>query len=105
MVESIGDMLALWDCGIKNILVVFGLNLSPKMISLLIKADPRIVYIAFNNDSLDNSAGNEAAEKVRNKISKYFDINQVKLALPNKNDFGEMNKEEILGWKKQYGVS
>ena len=38
-------------------------------------------------------------------ISKYFDLNQVKLALPNKNDFGEMNREEILGWKKQYGVS
>ena len=42
---------------------------------------------------------------LQEKVLPSFDLNQVKLALPNKNDLGEMNREEILGWKKQYGVS
>ena len=105
MVESIGDMLSLWDSGIKNVLVVFGLNLSSKMISLLLKCDPTTIYISFNNDSSDNSAGNKAAEKIKTKLLNHFDHNQIKIALPSKNDFGDMGNDEINKWVDHYGVS
>ncbi len=105
MVESIGDMLSLWDSGIKNVLVVFGLNLSSKMISLLLRCDPKTIYISFNNDSSDNSAGNKAAEKIKTKLLNHFDYDQVKIALPSKNDFGDMGNDEITKWVDHYGVS
>ena len=41
LIESIGDMLSLWSAGIKNTLVIFGLNLSPSLIGALIKIDPK----------------------------------------------------------------
>jgi len=98
LVESIGDMLSLWEAGIKNALIVFGLNLSPSMTSLLIKLDPSKIFISFNND-LENKAGNKAALKVSKKLAGHFDLGQIKVALPDKNDFGEMNVSEIKEWR------
>lgn len=98
LVESIGDMLSLWEGGVKNVLIVFGLNLSPSMMGLLIKLDLNKVFISFNNDADNNSAGNKAALKIRNKLFHHFDQHQIKIALPEKNDFGEMNMAEIKEW-------
>lgn len=100
LVESIGDMLSLWQAGIKNTLVTFGLNISPKIISFIIKINPNKIYISFNNDSNNNYAGNKAAKKVFNKLTSFFDPEDIKIKLPPKNDFGEMTKEEILKWVK-----
>jgi DNA primase len=100
LVESIGDMLALWDAGIKNVLVLFGLNVSSSMISLLLQLDPREVILSLNNDSNKNFAGNHAAQKASSKLLKHFDKNQVKIVFPSKNDFGDMSKEEIAHWEK-----
>lgn len=97
LVESIGDMLSLWDAGIRSTLIVFGLNLSPSMISLLIKLDPNYIYICLNNDS-ENEAGNKASLKINKKLQGHFDPHQVKIALPDKNDFGEMSEIEIKEW-------
>jgi DNA primase len=99
LVESIGDMLSLWEGSVKNVLIVFGLNLSPSMISLLIKLDPNKIFISFNNDDDNNKAGNKAALKVRSKLANYFDTNQLEIALPEKNDFGEMSSKEIVNWR------
>lgn len=99
LVESIGDMLSLWEGGVKNVLIIFGLNLSPAIISLLIKLDPSKIFISFNNDSDNNSAGNRAALKIRNKLFQHFDQHQIKVALPEKNDFGEMSALEIKEWR------
>ena len=100
LVESIGDLLALWNNGIKNVLVIFGLNISSGVLNFLLKTDPTHVIISLNNDSQGNSAGNEAAEKNYNKMLKYFDKKQILIHLPTKNDFGEMSSKEILSWKK-----
>ena len=99
LVESIGDMLSLWDAGIKNILVVFGLNVSKGILNFLLKIDPTHVIISLNNDSGGNSAGNNAAQKNYKKMLKYFDKDQIIIHLPTKNDFGEMSHEEIESWK------
>lgn len=100
LVESVGDMLSLWENGIKNTIVTFGLNLNTSILNTLLILNPNKIYISFNNDSNKNNAGNIASEKTKEKLLKHFDRHQIAIALPTKKDFGEMNKEEILQWKK-----
>lgn len=99
LVESIGDMLSLWQAGFKNTLVTFGTNLSLAILNYCLKVDPKIIYISLNNDFEKNHAGNIGADKMESRLSRYFDKNQLKIALPPKKDFGEMTREEILQWK------
>ena len=99
LVESIGDMLSLYQAGIKNVLVTFGTSLSLGILNYLLKIDVKKIYISLNNDSNKNNAGNIGAEKTHSRLKRYFDDKQLKIALPTKKDFGEMNKEEILQWK------
>ena len=99
LVESIGDMLSLWQAGIKNVLVTFGTNLSLGILNYCLKIDAKKIYISLNNDSNKNNAGNIGAEKTYTRLKRYFDDRQLKIALPTRKDFGEMNREEILKWK------
>jgi len=100
LIESVGDCLALWDAGVKNTIVTFGLEISISILNLLLKLDPNKIYISFNNDQEKNNAGNDAAEKGKNKLLRYFDPRQIEIKLPNKKDFGEMPLEEIVKWYK-----
>jgi hypothetical protein len=99
LVESIGDMLALWEAGIRNCVVTFGLAVTSKIKRVLMVIDPRKIYISFNND--DNQAGNAAARKAYDNLRRQFDSSQLEIKLPSKNDFGCMSKGEILKWKSQ----
>ena len=99
LVESIGDMLALWESDIKYVMVTFGLDVSVAIINYLLRVDIDEVYVSFNNDEENNSAGNVAAEKAKKKLLKYFDPPQIKVALPSKKDFGEMSVQEIHEWR------
>jgi len=101
LVESIGDCLSLWEAGIKNTIVTFGLEVSVSILNVLLKVDPTKIYISFNNDQEKNSAGNIASEKAYNKLLRYFDSRQLEIKLPSKKDFGEMSSEEILQWHKK----
>jgi 5S rRNA maturation endonuclease (ribonuclease M5) len=102
LVESVGDMLSLWQSGVKNSAVTFGLDINNSLLNLFIRMDLDTIYISFNND--ENQAGNQAAKKLYFKLLKFFDKNQIKVALPTKNDFGEMNKEEIQQWLKAKNI-
>ena len=64
--------------------------------------NPQKIYIAFNNDM--NQAGNKGATKAYYNLTRQFDAQQVEIALPTKNDFGSMTKEEILEWKSQIKI-
>jgi len=99
LIESIGDMLSLYQAGVKNVLVTFGTNLSLSILNYCLKIDIKKIYISLNNDSNKNNAGNIAAEKTYARLKRYFDDKQLKISLPIKKDFGEMTKEEILQWK------
>jgi hypothetical protein len=99
LVESIGDMLNLWQADIKNVLVTFGTNLSLQILNYCLRIDIKKIYISLNNDSQKNNAGNIASEKIYSRLKRYFDDKQLRIALPIKKDFGEMSKEEILEWK------
>jgi len=100
LIESVGDMLSLWECGVKNTIVVFGLNISPAFLSLLIKLDPNKIFVSFNDDSDNNNAGNKGVEAAARKLKSHFDPCQIQVAFPTKNDFGDMSREEILKWKE-----
>ena len=102
LVESIGDMLALHDAGIRNVIVTFGVKLSSAVTKFLLKVDAQKIIIALNNDQLNNSVGNKAAVEFQNSLLSFFDRNQVQIALPKeKNDFGEMSLNEIRLWKTE----
>ncbi len=101
LVESIGDMLALWEAGVKNTIVIFGLTVSSRVKQLLISLNLKKIYISLNNDDTTSNAGNEAALKVKKDLLKYFDEDHLQIALPDQNDFGCMNTVEIITWKKQ----
>jgi len=100
LVESVGDMLNLWQNDIKNVLVTFGTSLSLPILNQMLKLDIKKIYISLNNDSNKNMAGNIGADKIYSRLKRYFDQRQLKIALPIKKDFGEMTREEILQWKK-----
>jgi len=101
LVESIGDLLSLWQAGIKNVIVTFGVSLSLPILNYLLKIDVKKIYISLNNDSNKNNAGNIASEKIYSKLRRYFDERQLKISLPPKKDFGEMTTQEILDWSNK----
>jgi DNA primase len=101
LVESIGDMLALYDAGIYNVLVTFGVYLGPAIIKFLLQMDVDRIVIALNDDREKKSVGNKAAAKMRQLLLNYFDERQVSINLPLKKDFGVMKRDEILLWKTQ----
>ena len=79
LIESVGDMLSLWEAGIKNSMVIFGLDVSVPQLNALIRRDPNKIIISLNNDEKNNSAGNLAAEKLKRKLLKYFDVKRKKV--------------------------
>ena len=92
LVESIGDAMALYEQGIKNVLVIFGLSVNNNIVNYLSGKSIDHVYIATNND--DNSEKNRgfiAALKSFIKLSNYFDLERLTVKPPPKpyNDFGD----------------
>ena len=96
LTESIGDMLSLWRSGIKNTGITFGTDIGTGLIKAILRLDPKSIIIATNNDA--NQAGQKAAKGIKEKLTEFFDENQIKIAHPIKNDFGEQDDEENLLW-------
>jgi hypothetical protein len=94
IVESIGDSMALFNNNIKNNLVSFGLNMSPKFIAKLGALDVDKIFVAFNNDFENKrNRGFEAGVKAVLKMSETIDFKKIYFAPPEKNDFGVMLPE------------
>ena len=96
IVESVGDCVSLFEAGVKNVLVSFGLNISPKFISKLNGLSLDKIFISFNNDfNSDHNRGFEGAIKSIFKLSEQIDFEKIYFCPPAENDFGEMTKEQI----------
>lgn len=94
LVESIGDCLALHENGFKNVLVTFGLDASPTMISYLNSFNLKKIIIATNNDKdKESNSGGMAAIKTAAKLSQVFDFSLIRINPPLSNDFGDMALE------------
>lgn len=102
LVESIGDAMALYDQGVKNVLVLFGLSASSNIINFLSSKVIDKIFISTNNDaSSSENRGLIAAIKNYLKLANYFDLDRLIIKLPPKaNDFGEsyQNGYNINTW-------
>lgn len=102
VVESIGDCLNLMENGFNNVLVSFGLDISSKLLCSIVQFGFQQVIISFNNDTdKSENRGMDASVKNYLKLLNYFDPNHVKICLPTKNDFGDMDEKDFLNWKNK----
>ena len=102
LVESIGDCLSCMEHGIDNVLVSFGLDLSSKLICSLMTFNFKTVILSFNNDSnKSDNRGMNACIKNYLKLLNYYHHNNIKICLPNKNDFGDMNQQDFDMWNEK----
>lgn len=93
LVESIGNMLSLYEIGIKNVIVTFGVSISSEIIKFLLKSDVNKISIVFDNDE-QNKVGQNAAIDARAELLKYFDENSVSIIIPESKDLNEMLIED-----------
>lgn len=102
LVESIGDLLSLHERGFKNVLVTFGLDVSPSLICFLSSINLNKIILAFNNDSGNSdNRGLHACIKNYLKLLNHFDSSSLQICLPTKNDFGDMNDSDFEIWKQK----
>jgi hypothetical protein len=110
LLESIGDLLSLFECGITNCLVIFGLNLSNNLLGFLIKNDCQKIIISLNNDAnKEYNIGDISSQAIYNKLRNFFDEAQLFIRLPKlAKDWNDVltksGKEEIQQvFKDMYG--
>jgi 5S rRNA maturation endonuclease (ribonuclease M5) len=96
LVESIGDMLSLWQSGVNNTAITFGTDLGTGLLKAILRLDPKRIIIATNNDA--NLAGQKAAQKILKRLGEFFDPEQVIISHPIKNDFGDQSPKENINW-------
>jgi len=103
LVESIGDMLALWERDVKNVLVIFGASISTKLCSHLMSLKLNRVIISSNNDfDKTENTGKNIAINTFIKLLPYVDYKKLSIALPYKcNDFGDIDDEKFNVWKSR----
>jgi hypothetical protein len=83
LVESIGDSMALFDSGIKNSLVTFGIGCSSSIISYLNSAPIKKITIATNNDFRSSANhGYNGAIKILMALRLYFDFDCIEIKMP-----------------------
>lgn len=104
LVESIGDMLALWENGVRNTFVCFGAKLSKENLKTLLSIPVNEIIISLNDDSASNSTGNKSSEKILDKLNKF--CKNTKIVLPTGNDFGRnmdgnIPTESLEEWKNR----
>jgi hypothetical protein len=107
LVESIGDSLALRECGVPETLCLFGTNLSELVLGKLIALNPREIVIATNNDADHHTGKNVGAlfaAKIEKVLLSFFDRRSVRVSLPvGQKDFGKMlevDMESVVEWRK-----
>lgn len=106
LVESIGDMLALWERGVRNVLCTFGLVVSAKLASFIMAHDVRRIVIALNNDvESEINRGKVAAIDMFIDLLHYVDVSSLNICLPESNDFGVINDIQFNTWKGKKDVT
>jgi hypothetical protein len=100
LVESIANMLSLWEIGIKNSIVLFGCVMSPAILTTLLKYDVSKIFLLLDNDKENGWVGNQAAEEIQKDLLSFFDKEQVVNITPPKKDLNEMLQESLPEFQK-----
>lgn len=102
LVESIGDCLALYESGYKNVLVTFGLDISASLISFLNSFELSRIIVSLNNDkNKEVNSGSLGSIRILAKLSSFFDLNLLEYNPPMREvDFGDMliNDVDFDAW-------
>ena len=102
LVESVGDLLSLHSQGYHNVLVTFGLDISPSLITFLVGLGFSKVIISLNNDlNSPENRGLDSSIKNYLKLCSYFDYEKIRICLPTSNDFGDMDEQEFKIWGRK----
>lgn len=80
LVESIGNMLALWEAGYHQVLICFGTAMSKELLSAIIGANPSRVILALDTDT--NNAGQKGSAKIHAELIKWFDKSKICVKIP-----------------------
>lgn len=88
LVEGQGDVIRLWEAGIKNAVGIFGSNLSDSQEFLLQRSGVSNVIIMTDNDD----AGHVCRQKTKEKLKYIFNVYDINLPT---NDIGDMSISEI----------
>ncbi len=100
LVEGVADVLTFFECDIRNALCLFGLQINLNLLNYLLRINIQKICISTNNDE----PGMEGAEKLSNKLNKYFDSRSVIIKYPPKEykDFNECliaeGKDRVIEW-------
>lgn len=101
IVESLGDCMALFEHGIRNVIISFGISLSSKVIAFLNTLELNEIVLAYNNEP---NAHRRAVEAYMN-LSHYFSPSKLSILLPpnGSEDLGNahQNNEDLLAWSQQ----
>lgn len=85
LVESPMDVASLMTAGIRNCVNLNGSELSLGVLNFLIKLNIKKIIISTNNDDESNNyAGQQAAKRIYNSLTRHFNQNQVFIFLPPK---------------------
>lgn len=102
LVESPVCVMKCFDCGIKNVIALFGTECHFSVVNYLLKINPKMIFISTNNelDSQNGGVGNKAALSIYGRLKKYFNNNQIKIHLPPCKDFAEKEctNDKIKDW-------
>lgn len=91
LVESIGDCMALYEAGFKNVLMLAGLDISSKVMSYLNSFNLDKIIVSMNNDKdKETNSGGIATIKTVAKLSQIYDLDRICVNPPLANDFGDM---------------
>ncbi len=101
LVESIGDMLALWENGHKNVLVTFGVKISKDLAAHIMSLNVKVIISTNNDLSKVKNWGANASIDIFVALLKYIDYKRIVIALPcGTEDFGEEG-HDFEKWKKK----
>ena len=102
LVESVGDILSLYQNNKRNCLCCFGADISPALLSYLVRLNPSKIIISLNNDNQKSfNVGLFGSIKIFFKLFTVFDYTKIVICLPQKNDFGEMDSENYEVWENK----
>lgn len=88
LVEGQGDVIRLWDAGIKNVVGIFGSKISDSQEFLIQKTGALNIIVMSDNDK----AGQACKKDIYDRLQYLFNIDTIKLP---KNDPGDMTIDEI----------
>lgn len=99
LVESVPCCLSLAKVNLNNTICLFGTSISQSILQYLISLSPKSIIISTNLDS--SNIGQEAAQKIYNKLLKFFNEDIVSIKFPFKKDFNDMDNLELEKWRAE----